>query len=69
MKTFLTIFALVTFVFTATAKDNKEVKLPKMKIEKVTTENGKEVVRVHKNKNYKVIKALNFTTKKSSLMA
>ncbi len=27
------------------------------------------VARVHKNKNYKVIKALNFRTKKKSLMA
>lgn len=70
MKTLFTLIALITFALTAHGKDNKAVKLPPIKIEKtITLENKTEVVRVHKNKNYKVIKALNFSTKKKSMIA
>ncbi|MCV6631718.1 MAG: hypothetical protein OIF50_17870 [Flavobacteriaceae bacterium] len=70
MKTILTIITLATFTFTAQAKDNKEVNLPLVKIEKtISIEKGTETARIHKNKNYKVIKALNFSTKKKSMIA
>lgn len=68
MKTFLTLIVLLTFTFSVQAKDNKVVELPTIKVELKKTK-GEEVVRVHKNKNYKVIKALKFSTNKKSVIA
>ncbi len=81
MKTLVLIIAIFGISFTAQAQ--KTTATPVLKIEVVKTlstdvVNKKEVnlsktslqlARVHKNKNYKIVKALRFTTKKKSLMA
>ncbi|MCV6628315.1 MAG: hypothetical protein OIF50_00495 [Flavobacteriaceae bacterium] len=67
MKILFTLIALFTFGLSIQAKDNKFVKLPVWNIEK--TVERTEVTRVYLNKDYKVIKALNFKIKKQISIA
>ncbi len=81
MKTLVLIIAIFGITFTAQAQ--KATATPVLKIEVVKTlstdlvqkkevkilKTSLQLARVHKNKNYKVVKALRFATKKKSLMA
>ncbi|MCV6628313.1 MAG: hypothetical protein OIF50_00485 [Flavobacteriaceae bacterium] len=72
MKTFLSIITFFIFCFALQAQTPKKhtttAKVVKKEVVK-TEKKELKIVRVHKNKDYKVIKALQFTAKKKSVLA